>query len=252
MPDADFNEPTQALRRYWSDDFAVESRLGGGQRNQVWQVADVASAERFVLRWSPKQQAAIDWEMGLLVALGDNGCHVPGVIATAEGRRSDDGWTLTRLIEGRRPSSPGDWELVAAELAGVHRATVGYSPCPGAPTIASTEGDGGYGASLAAADRALLLAALDELRSTGGAVSAVHGDPNASNVVIRGHDAFLVDWDEARVDYSCLDFGDRPLAELTAASTVCRRASLAWEILRSVEIEPEYARRRMAEFRAMS
>jgi len=79
----------------------------------------------------------------------------------------------------------------------------------------------------------------------------VHGDPGYSNIRITGEGAGLLDWDEARVDYTDLDLAELPGAELPAARlTAARIAVTAWEAANGWTVEPSYARRRLARLQA--
>ena len=60
----------------------------------------------------------------------------------------------------------------------------------------------------------------------------------------------FIDWDECRVDASILDLADLPHAEARIDSdrlARARAAANAWEAANSWLLEPEYARRRLAE-----
>jgi hypothetical protein len=59
----------------------------------------------------------------------------------------------------------------------------------------------------------------------------------------------LLDWDEARVDYTCLDLAELPIEGLLPAArlTAARRAVTAWEAASGWLLEPAYARRRLAQ-----
>lgn len=81
--------------------------------------------------------------------------------------------------------------------------------------------------------------------------SVVHGDPNPRNILIHGDRVGLVDWDEAHVDVSVLDL-DLPhnAAGLDPiAFDVASQAKAAWEA--AVCWDDTYARRRLAEVRAL-
>jgi hypothetical protein len=81
-----------------------------------------------------------------------------------------------------------------------------------------------------------------------GGLAVVHGDPCAANVRVSADGIGLLDWDEARVDHPDLDFADLPSVELpTSRSRVARAAVAAWEAAAGWQLEPDYARRRLAE-----
>jgi hypothetical protein len=75
-------------------------------------------------------------------------------------------------------------------------------------------------------------------------VSALHGDP-LSNVLVVDTGIVFIDWDEARVDATVFDLADLPLPDLVHAAG--RKAASAWEAATSWLLEPEYARKRLAE-----
>jgi aminoglycoside phosphotransferase (APT) family kinase protein len=102
--------------------------------------------------------------------------------------------------------------------------------------------------------RAMPASAVAACRAAWGALSAesavVHGDPCAANVRVSGDGVGLLDWDEARVDHPDLDLADLPSAsaELPGArGRVARAAVAAWEAAAGWQLEPSYARRRLAE-----
>jgi hypothetical protein len=58
--------------------------------------------------------------------------------------------------------------------------------------------------------------------------------------------AGLLDWDEARVDYTDLDLADLPGSGLPPARLAAARSALtAWEAANGWTIEPEYAQRQL-------
>jgi hypothetical protein len=81
-------------------------------------------------------------------------------------------------------------------------------------------------------------------------IAVVHGDPGPRNLLVCREGVGFVDWDEARVDATILDFADLPL-DLTkrfAPERVAqaKRAADAWEVASAWLIEPTYARQRLA------
>jgi hypothetical protein len=81
-----------------------------------------------------------------------------------------------------------------------------------------------------------------------GGLAVVHGDPCAANVRVSADGIGLLDWDEARVDHPDLDLADMPSVELPASrNRVARAAVAAWEAAAGWQLEPDYARRRLAE-----
>ena len=63
--------------------------------------------------------------------------------------------------------------------------------------------------------------------------------------------AGLLDWDEARVDYTDLDLAEMPDSGLPPGRlTAARTAATAWEAANGWIIEPSYARRQLALLRS--
>jgi len=65
-------------------------------------------------------------------------------------------------------------------------------------------------------------------------------------LMVEGEPTFI-DWDESRVDHAFFDFD---LPHLGALDEEQQKALVAWEVACSWTLEPEYARRRLAELRA--
>jgi aminoglycoside phosphotransferase (APT) family kinase protein len=93
-------------------------------------------------------------------------------------------------------------------------------------------------------------------RLAGRPEAVVHGDPGPPNIRITPDGVGLLDWDEARVDYTDLDLAELPAAELPATDLLpselarARRAATAWEAANGWTVEPSYARRQLALLRA--
>jgi hypothetical protein len=63
------------------------------------------------------------------------------------------------------------------------------------------------------------------------------------SIRITSHGARLLDWDEARVDYTDLDLADLPASDLRRTRLEAARAAItAWETANGLTIEPSYAR----------
>ncbi len=79
--------------------------------------------------------------------------------------------------------------------------------------------------------------------------SVVHGDPHAGNLRVDEGGVGLVDWDEARVDVSLLDFSDLPPAAGVQITDLppdrLHVAGDAWEVANSWTLEQAYARQRL-------
>ncbi len=233
----------------WSRNAVVSNRLGAGHRNDTWLVH--IGAERAVARVSRRSVASLQWEIEVLVRLASLGFVVPRVISTLDGRRAVDSVMVMSWVEGSPPATAGEWRSVADALRDLHEATSGW---PQRPDFASTQtlltSDRGgdtrlddLPADIVAQCRAAW-AALD-----GEPESVIHADAR-SNVLIDRIAVGFIDWDESRVDASVLDF-DLPLDEVSHIEPErLRRARIAgawWEVACSWFVEPDYARRRLAE-----
>lgn len=224
---------------------SVVGRLGGGNRNEVLEVR--RSGERLVARRSRRSPAALVWELDLMEFLTAQGFLVPAVVPTPDGRRSAGGWVVQRWLPGRPPTA-ADWPAVAAELTRLHAVTADW---PQRPTFAST-------ADLLTADRGddvdlrvMPPEAVSTCRAAWQALppgrAVIHGDPGAPNLRITPKGVGFLDWDEARVDHPDLDLADLPVPALPEPRLwVARRAVDAWEAACSWQLEPAYARTRLA------
>lgn len=239
--------------------------LGGGNRNSVLELR--CGGERLVARRSRRPPASLDWEVGLLDHLARHGLRVPAVIPARDGRRHVDGIVVLSWLDGRPPVS-GDWPAVAAALLKLHAVTAGWPQRPGFVSIqelitADRSGD----ADLSAMPPDAVAACRAAWRRLAGTpMAVVHGDPGPANIRMTSAGVGLVDWDEARVDYTDLDladlpandppfgdapFGDAPAAYLSPARLTAARAAVrAWEAASGWRVEPSYARRQLAELRS--
>ncbi len=238
----------RVLRAWGTGDRAI-APLGGGARSVVWQVQ--VEGVRFAARRSTRPASAIHWELRLLDFLASHGIRVATPVAARDGRRLIDGWSLFTWLEGDPPYSERDWRSVAQSLERIHALTRGWRQRPG---FRSTQ-------QLLFAPRGgdvdlerVPESAVDLCRAAwraleGCARSVVHGDPGAGNIRISHHGVGFLDWDEARVDISLLDFADLPIetGEWIGGADVSavRRAAHAWEGANGWLKEPDYARRRL-------
>lgn len=235
----------------WDTAAVVESRLSGGRRNAVWAVR--IGSRRYAARLSRRSAAALAWELHLLEYLTTAGLYVPRPIPTNAGVRSIDGVVLFSWIDGDPPASMRDWEHVVVALRQLHDLTRMWPQRPGFCSTRDllTQHAGGD-----VQLDAMPAEAVARCRQTWAAIadyprSVVHGDPGASNLRIWGNRVGLVDWDEARVDISLLDCADlpEPVAGLGTPerTRALKRAANAWEAAAGWRLEPEYARRRLAQ-----
>ena len=77
--------------------------------------------------------------------------------------------------------------------------------------------------------------------------AVVHGDPGAGNIRVSEQGTGFLDWDEARVDHTDLDLAALPDPALPPGRLRTAQAALnAREAANSWDLEPEYARHRLA------
>jgi Ser/Thr protein kinase RdoA (MazF antagonist) len=235
----------------WGRGGVVLERLGGGHRNQVWAVR--VGGRRCAARDSGRPAAALDWELDLLEELAGAGLAVPRAVPTLGGRRRVGGLVVFTWVEGEPPGSERDWRLVADELARLHRLTAGRPQRPGFAStreLLTAERGGDVRLDQMPAEVVALCRAAWS-RLAGGATAVVHGDPGPQNLRLRGDRVGLLDWDESRVDCPELDLAWLPVDRLGAGRRVARAAAEAWEVANGWTVEPEHARRRLAELRRL-
>jgi Ser/Thr protein kinase RdoA (MazF antagonist) len=225
--------------------------LGGGNRNVV--VSATLNGGRVVARRARRENDALAWEIDLLSFLSKEGFLVPRPIPASDGRLFHDGVCVLTWLDGDPPVSDADWRRVAGSLQRLHDVTVGWSQRPrfaGTNELLAETKGGDIDLTAMPEDgiarcRAAWRAIRDEPRSI------VHGDPGAQNLRLTGAGVGILDWDEARVDASVLDLAENPLAaELVrppAHLRAVKAAATAWEAANGWLIEPDYARRKLAE-----
>jgi Ser/Thr protein kinase RdoA (MazF antagonist) len=224
--------------------------LPGGARNPV--LLARRGVRRLVVRRSNRPPASLEWEFDLLEHLAEHGIGVPRVVPTADGHRHVNGVMIQELADGHPPCTDDEWRAVVEVLTVVHRLTLG---CPQRPGFASARqllvrdrgGDVRLDAMPPDAVRTIRRA---WQRVLTGPECAVHGDMGAGNVLVADAQVTLLDWDEARVDVPWFDFAFLPDTAVThvripmdAVITAC----LAWETATCWVLEPDHARRRLAD-----
>jgi Ser/Thr protein kinase RdoA (MazF antagonist) len=233
----------------WGE-ITVVGPLGGGYRNTVLELR--RGDERLVARRSRRPPASLDWEISLLAHLAGEGLGVPVMVAALDGRRHVGGVVVQRWLDGE-PPAPGDWPAVAAALRRLHAATAGWPQRPGSASTSDllTAVRGGD-VDLAMMPPAAVGACRAAWRRLAGRPQAVvHGDPGAQNIRITRDGAALIDWDEARVDYTDLDLAELPGSDLAPERlAAARAAATAWEAANGWIVEPAYARRQLAMLQA--
>ena len=223
----------------------VVGPLTGGNRNTVLEIR--LDGRRLAARRSNRPPASLDWELDLLDQLARHGLRVPGVVAAVDGRRHIDGVVVQTWLDGS-PPGPRDWPAVAAALARLHELTVGWPQRPGfASTRELLTAERGGDVDLSAMPAEAVAACRRTwARLDGRPVAVVHGDPGASNIRVSKDGPGLLDWDEARVDYTDLDLADLPGSDLPPDRlAVARTAATAWEAANGWIVEPSYARRQL-------
>jgi Ser/Thr protein kinase RdoA (MazF antagonist) len=218
----------------WGD-VRIVRRLTGGIVNDVRLVS--LNGALAVARLGRRTAASLDWEYDLLSHLADQGMAVPSWIPAMDGRFHLDGLSVMTYVEGREPNNEADWDAVAKYLSRVHALTAGWQQRPG--YVASVDLVDYEKAAevvdittmpevVVARSRRAWKRLIDHPRSV------VHGDVNAGNVKITpGGGVVLIDWDEARVDASALDFGRLPPATNVPldheTAWAAQQADAAWD-----------------------
>lgn len=222
----------------------------GGVRNAVW-FAHVNGAP-CVVRRSKRADAALVWELDVIEAVRNYGLGAPALIPTTAGERSFEGVVVHERVDGRPPVSHGDWAAVAEYLATLHSRLRNVEQRPGfrsSVDLLATEAGGDVDLSHMPNEAgARCRAAWARLR--GRDTSLIHGDPGKDNILVTAEGVVLVDWDESRVDAALLDLaalpeGVSPLDD--EERWVATQAASAWGAAVSWRVEPDYARKRLAE-----
>jgi Ser/Thr protein kinase RdoA (MazF antagonist) len=224
---------------------AVVGPLGGGNRNTVLELRH--HGQRLVARRSQRPPASVDWELALLDHLAGHGLRVPAPVPALDGRRHVDGVVVLSWLDGE-PPGPGDWPAVTATLRRLHELTADWPQRPGfasSKDLLTAERGGDVDLSRMPAEAvADCRDAWSRLAGTPQAV--VHGDPGPGNIRITREGVGLLDWDEARVDYTDLDLAELPGSGLSPERLrAAELAVTAWEAANGWIVEPAYARRQL-------
>jgi Ser/Thr protein kinase RdoA (MazF antagonist) len=220
--------------------------LGGGHRNPVLELR--RGRERLVAHRSRRSPASLDWEIGLLDHLARHGLRVPAAVPALDGRWHIDGVLVQTWLDGT-PPGPADWPAVTAAVRHLHELTAQWPQRPGfASTQQLRSTDRGGDVDLSAMPAGAVAACRQAWAGLAGTPQAVvHGDLAPANIRISSAGPGLLDWDEARVDYTDLDLADLPGSGLPPARlAVARRAVTAWEAANGWTTEPHYAERQLA------
>ena len=223
----------------------VADVLGGGNRNTVMEAR--LAACRVVVRRSRRPPASLDWEADLLDHLARNGLRVPVVVPALDGRRHIDGVMVQTWLDGMPPGT-ADWPAVTAFLRRLHKMTAAWPQRPGSAStsdLLTADRGGDVDLSAMPAD-AVTDCRRAWARLDGSPQAVVHGDPGAANIRISTDGAGLLDWDEARVDYTDLDLAELPGSDLPPPRlALARGAATAWEAANGWLIEPSYAQHQL-------
>ena len=236
----------------WGDDIVRIEPLAGGIANDVWSVR--ACGRLAVARLGNRSDADLAWETELLQHLDREGLTVPMPIPTTDGRLFANGLVVMTYMEGEPPETEADWRRVADSLRQLHRLTQGWPQRPGwrSSTDLLHAGTGTKIDLAAMPPEAVARCRAAWGRLIGHQTSVVHGNPNnPGNIRISANRVALIDWDESHVDIPELDLVlPHNAAGLDAcALDVAAQASAAWEA--AVCWDDEYARKRLAEVRAL-
>ncbi|HET9898631.1 MAG TPA: phosphotransferase [Streptosporangiaceae bacterium] len=237
VPDAGMDEPLA-----WWGRVEVVGPLGGGNRNSVLEIR--IGQRRLAARRSRRSPASLDWEIALLDHLASHGLRVPAVVPARDGRRHIDGVVVQTWLDGTPPGDH-DWPAVAVALRKVHALTSGWPQRPGfASTRELLTADRGGDVDLSKMPGSAVAACRSAWSALAGTPQAVvHGDPGPANIRVTDAGAGLLDWDEARVDYTDLDLAELPCSDLPRQRlAAARTAATAWEAANGWSIEPSYAR----------
>lgn len=233
----------------WNSDAVLGPPLGAGNRNDVRLVR--LHGRRYAGRLGRRSAEAMDWELDLLEHLARHGMVVPLPQRSVDGQRRTGGLVVFSWLDGYQPVTAGDWRAVAAQLTRLHQLTAGWPQRPGFRSTQDLlhEQVGG--------DVRLDLMPRDAVRRCrtawralrGLPLAVVHGDPGTSNIRLGREGVGFIDWDEARVDVTVLDFAGLPAVVVPIDGLLfprVQRASDAWEAANGWLLEPAYARERLA------
>lgn len=105
-------------------------------------------------------------------------------------------------LPGHHPQTPADWAIFGATLADLHNTAVET------PALRRTSSDLlRPAAELAAAQAPQLLPAVRACANAAAGSVMVHGDASSQNVLVHGHDATLIDFENASFGHPGLDVG---------------------------------------------
>lgn len=237
---------------HWGADAIHIEPLTGGVANDVWSVR--VQGRLAVARLGARSEVDLSWETELLQHLEREGLVVPAPIPTTDGRLFADGLLVMTYVEGEPPQTEADWRRVADTLHRLHRSTQNWRQRPG--WRSSTDllnAETGTRIDLGAMPpEGVARCRAAWARLVGRPQCVVHGNPNnPGNIRMTANHVALIDWDEAHVDVPDLDlvlpYNAARLDD--GAYEIAAQASAAWEA--AVCWDDQYARKRLAEVRAI-
>ena len=237
--------------KQWGEDATRIEPLTGGVANDVWSVR--IRGLLAVGRLGTRSDADLAWETELLQYLDRNGLTVPVPIPTTDGRLFADGLVVMTYVEGKPPETKADWRRAAETLRTLHRLTQDWPQRPGwQSSVDLLHTETGTKINLGAMPpEGVVRCRAAWARVVGHQTSVVHGDTNPGNIRMTAERVGLIDWDESHVDVVDLDLAlPHNAADLNDVGyDIAMQASAAWEA--AVCWDDEYARKRLAEVRAV-
>jgi len=216
--------------------FRPVRQLIGGARNRVWLVRGACGL--FVAKSTIRSEAALRWVVEVQTGLQAAGHGVAPYLPSGNDTYVNNGLTLEAHVDGR-PGTDADIPALHGVLRDLHQLGQGMGQRPGFASARDLARlDKGGDIDLSAMPRDLVRtcracwAALPDTQST------LHGDAGLGNVIVTAQgNLMLIDWDEARRDWTGFDF-----APSSTADARTMRAALAWEIASCWLREPDRAR----------
>lgn len=219
----------------WGVDAPLEP-LAGGHRNLAFRTTGLA--RDLVFKSTRRSAEALVWLAPVHALARDAGFTVPGLIPSRNRALAEQGWTCEPFLKGQ-PFSAADLPALALRIRSFHRATAALPQRPG--FLSSHDlltQDRGGDVDLSLMPPILALACRAAWSGLRGDETVIHADLSSGNI-LHGADGLpiLLDWDESRRDLAAFD-----LAQVAPPSDTIHRATLAWEVACSWQVEPDHAR----------
>jgi Ser/Thr protein kinase RdoA (MazF antagonist) len=219
----------------WGLDCALHP-LPGGHRNLAFRTQSLP--QDLVFKSTRRTAGALAWLGQVHACARACGFTAPGLIPSRNGSLVEQGWTCEPFFAGRA-FTVADLPALGPRIASFHRATRALPQRPGFLSArALLAQDQGGDVDLALIPPALVQGCRAAWSALAGEETVIHADLSPGNI-LHGIDGqpILLDWDEARRDLPAFD-----LAQLAPPDAATRRATLAWEVACSWQIEPDRAR----------